>query len=139
KVRRGEWPGPAPLGYVNDRNVRKLVADPIKGPLIRRLFERYAAGHVTLKQLRQESFGWGLVTKNDRQLSVSEVQRVLTNPLYYGVFRYVGEVHQGIHPALITKELFDQVQSVLKDRGRPHIQRRHLFPLLGLAHCKHCG
>ena len=42
-------------------------------------------------------------------------------PVYYGHFRYGGEVHEGNHEALITKKLFDEVQMVLKRRC--HVQK----------------
>ena len=139
KLRRGEWPGFAPPGYLNDKVLRKVVMDPVKGPLIRRLIETYAAGHVSLRELKEQSFQWGLVGRQGKQLVKMELVRTLTNPFYYGVMRYTGEVHQGTHEPLITKATFDEVQEVLRRRGRRHTSKRHLFPFLGLAKCKSCG
>ncbi|MGK2896332.1 MAG: recombinase family protein, partial [Candidatus Saccharimonadales bacterium] len=41
------------------------------------------------------------------------IKKMLTNPLYYGHFRYAGEVHEGKHTPIITKSLFDRVQATL--------------------------
>jgi site-specific DNA recombinase len=44
---------------------------------------------------------------------------MLTNPFYYGHFRYFGEIHEGKHKAIISKKLFDEAQATLAKRGRP--------------------
>jgi len=41
------------------------------------------------------------------------ISAMLVNPMYYGHFRYRGEVYEGIHEAIITKKLFDDVQTVI--------------------------
>lgn len=43
---------------------------------------------------------------------------MLTNPFYYGVFRLKGELHPGSHPAMISKEIFDDVQKRLEEKSR---------------------
>ena len=54
--------------------------------------------------------------------------------------KYTGEWHQGTHEPLITKDLFDRVQSALRKHGKPNPYHRLKFPLLGLgAVCATCG
>ena len=139
KLRRGEWPGWAPTGYLNDRNVRKVVIDPQKGPLVRRLFETYASGRSSMQQLRILAYEWGLTTRQNSLLAKSMIETMLRNPFYYGHMRINGELYEGIHAPLISKETFDQVQAVLKHRGRPHTQKKHYYPFVGLATCHSCG
>jgi hypothetical protein len=43
---------------------------------------------------------------------------MLSNPFYYGHFRYKGEIYQGIHEPLISKATFDKVAAVLNRRWR---------------------
>ncbi|TWP21076.1 hypothetical protein EUA67_03315 [TM7 phylum sp. oral taxon 352] len=43
----------------------------------------------------------------------------LANPFYYGHFRYLSEIHEGKHKGIISKQLFDRVQTVLERRGKP--------------------
>ena len=63
---------------------------------------------------------------------------ILSNPFYYGYFRYSGELHEGKHEPIIAKKLFDNVQEVLKQRGRP---RKEKVPkaFCGLLRCGECG
>ncbi|MDP2933807.1 MAG: recombinase family protein, partial [bacterium] len=139
KLRRGEWPGWAPLGYINDKNLRKVVMSPSQSPLVRRLFEEYATGKYTLEDLKRESFKWGLLSRTGKPLVKAEIHRTLTRPFYYGLMKYTGEWHQGAHEPLITKELFDKVQAALARNGKPNKYKKHKFPLLGLAVCASCG
>jgi len=41
KVRRGEMPGLAPLGYINDVRTRTIVVDKRRAPLVVSAFELY--------------------------------------------------------------------------------------------------
>src|SRR5947207_11559983 len=66
---------------------------------------------------------------------------MLSNPFYYGHFRYAGEVHEGKHEAIISKALFDEVQAVMnrRFRWRPDDTKRKPKAFLGLLHCAECG
>ena len=52
KVRRGEYPGPAPLGYLNDYRTKKIIVDRERAPIVREAFERYATEKETHETLR---------------------------------------------------------------------------------------
>ena len=47
KLRRGEFPGWAPVGYINDHRSHCIIPDETKAPLVRRAFEAFATGHYT--------------------------------------------------------------------------------------------
>src|ERR1700722_3197578 len=52
KVRRGEYPGRAPFGYMNDSRVKRICVDRERAPVVKEAFERYATGTETLDSLR---------------------------------------------------------------------------------------
>ena len=138
KLRRGEWPGWAPIGYLNDKTSRKIVVDPINGPRVRRLFETYASGRVTLNNLRDQANEWGMKSRTGKPLHRSHIHSLLSNAFYFGLLKHAGQTYQGTHEPLVSKALFDQVQSVLHRLGRTHISRKHHLPFLGLAKCVTC-
>ncbi|HLG19618.1 MAG TPA: recombinase family protein [Bdellovibrionota bacterium] len=138
KLRRGEWPGWAPIGYLNDKTSRKIVVDPIEGPRVRRLFETYASGRVRLNDLRDQAHEWGMKSRTGKPLHRSHIHVMLSNAFYFGLLKHAGEVYQGTHEPMVSKDLFDQVQSVLHRLGRTHFSRKHHFPFLGLAKCVTC-
>ena len=62
--------------------------------------------------------------------------------MYYGHFRYVGEVYEGKHEPIISKQLADQAQAVLKERYKwsPFGEASHTpKAFLGLLRCSTCG
>src|SRR5262249_31729790 len=62
---------------------------------------------------------------------------ILRNPAYTGRFRWAGETYQGRYEPLITKELFDRVQTVI-DRRRPPLRTTQAFAYKGLLRCGTC-
>jgi len=118
KVRRGEWPHQAPLGYLNDRNTRKIVVDKEKARFVKKSFEAYSTGKYTLLQIRNFLRENDIRSNTDRPISISIVQNMLTNHLYYGAMIYKGEYHLATHEPLISKKLFDKCQEVMSKRGK---------------------
>ena len=139
KLRRGEMPGPAPLGYLNDLRTHTMIKDTERFRLVRKIFELYATGNYSLKDLRKFSISAGLFSKSGNKLSVSVIQNILQNPFYYGMFRYNGELWQGKHEPMIAKKFFDKCQKVLADRARPQKRNVKEYAFRGLLTCGECG
>ncbi|MFA5743172.1 MAG: recombinase family protein [Candidatus Paceibacterota bacterium] len=138
KVRNGEQSGVAPTGYLNNRLTKKMVKDPERYFLIQKVFELYATGRYSLKEVRNIIADQGLKSRNGKVLSVSNIQHTLKNPFYYGAFVFNGEIYQGTHEPIITKKLFDKVQSILEDKGRPKKRSQIVYPFRGLLKCGEC-
>ncbi len=64
---------------------------------------------------------------------------MLTNPIYYGWFAWKGQIHKGVHPPIVSKNLFDQVQGILFPRK--HLKRNNKldFTFRGFMTCGECG
>ncbi len=139
KLRRGEWPSLAPVGYINNPKTRNIQPDPEKAPLIKKAFEMYSKGDHTLYSLTDEMERIGLRSLRNKPLSVSSVQTMLQNPIYYGMMRIHGELFQGTFEPIISKDLFDEVQCVMENRAKKRRKRKHDFPFIGFMHCGSCG
>lgn len=70
---------------------------------------------------------------------LASIKRLLMNPFYIGMFYFNGELYQGSHEPLISRELFERVQQVMARHGHAHTKRKHLFPFIGLLRCGECG
>ncbi len=141
KVRRGEYPGSAPIGYLNDHRTKRIAVDRERAPVIKEAFERYETGGETLDTIRHFFGERGLRTQSGKLLGRKTVSDLLSNPIYYGHFCYVGEVHEGKHEPIISKQVFDEVQAVLRERWKwsrtvKPVQEK---PFLGLLRCGGCG
>src|SRR3990167_8916754 len=139
KIRRGEWPHQAPLGYLNDRNTRKIVVDKEKAPFVKKSFEAYSTGKYTLLQILNFLRENDIRSNTNRPISISMVQNMLTNHLYYGAMIYKGEYHLATHEPLISKKLFDKCKEVMNKRGKQKEIRKHHFAFLGLMKCGSCA
>ena len=138
KAEQGDWPGKAPIGYINNKVARKVEVDFLRGPLVKRAFELYAAGDYSLNKLRKEIYSDGLKSTNGRPLSKSMVEWILKNPFYFGEFVWKSDRYVGKHEPLISRLLYEKVQTQLRRDGKPKV-RRGSFIFSGLLVCGRCG
>ena len=139
KIRNGVWPGWAPVAYLNNPKTRMIDIDKDKASKVKKLFQLYATGEYTLKSLANWSKEKGLRGNLGKEIAVSNVQKILTNPFYIGLMRWKREIFEGKHEPLISKKLFDKCQGVMSKRGKVQEVRKHNFAFLGLMKCASCG
>ena len=143
KAEHGIYPSFAPLGYVNvEVNEKKYIQpDPELAPLIQKLYEWYATGNHSLTDVTEKAHAEGLVyRKTGRKVNKSVIHKILKNPIYTGDFIWNGKRYKGVHEPIISKDLFERVQSVKAEKGR-HRGRHHKrkWAFQGLISCGHCG
>ena len=141
KLRKGVYPGCAPLGYVNELKNHTILKDPEIWQKVRKLFLAYATGKHTLDNLQKLALSFGLVSpRSKRKLSNATLQRILQNPFYYGCFQYKCELYEGVHEPIISQQLFEKVQRVMQDRGKPRKENQdYNFTYTGIFKCGECG
>lgn len=150
KAKNGGTLGKAPLGYLNvtevfeGRKVNTVVIDPERAPFITLAFKLYATGEYTMDEIVDELSVRGLTTRPTVSrppgpVSTSKMSRLLRDPYYIGQITYQGETFDGRHPALVDRDLFDRVQSMLDDTGRAGERKRvHESYLKGSVFCGEC-
>ena len=140
KVRRGEYPSVAPIGYINDVRNKSIIVDRKKAKVIKAAFEFYATGNARLEDVSDFLAQRGIFSRGGKRIHKTRATFILSNPFYTGLFRYSKELHEGKHEPIITKKIFDKVQEVLKRRGRPHHKTKNEpQAFCGLLHCESCG
>ncbi len=139
RLKQGIYPFAAPIGYLNTGKGAVKSIDPVKGPLVRLLFERYATNTVNFEMLRHELASMGLCTRAGNPLNPSALSDVLNNPFYAGVIRIQrsGETFPGAHEPLITRALFERVQGILRGKTVPKA-KKHQFLLRQMVKCGNC-
>ena len=146
KARQGIYPSSAPLGYLNNPRTKTIVVDRKKSPIIRKAFEMYAENKYRLEDIATFLHQNGISTRATRRWSSDggkahskdQMTWMLSNPFYYGHFKYSGEVYEGKHTPLIDKKLFDRVQEVLKLRGKKKALKNSPQAFCGLLSCDSC-
>ncbi len=139
KLKEGIWPRNAPMGYLNDSEKKIIIPDPERTPYITKAFEAYATGKYTLRQIRDMITGLGLRSMKSEELSVSVMHEILRNPIFCGLMRYGGEIHEGKHEPIITKKLFDQCQEVMMRKSKPKETGFKTYLYRGFFRCGECG
>lgn len=144
KLRNGEFPSKAPIGYLNirtDKDRGDVIVDETRALLIARLFKEFATGVYTLGHLADATKKWGLTSKTSgKPLSKVHLHKILTNPFYYGIMKVKGKELPHKYPALITKEIFDECQAVFKRWHKKKFAYGELqFPFRGLLTAKSNG
>ena len=137
----------APVGYMrgrdpNNPNKHLIQIDPIKGPLMRNLFEEYALGVTPQSELIKKRKYAPL------NLRMSNLSTQLKNVVYSGrVFipeykEFPAEIKDGLHEALISIETFNKVQRVIhRNKKYSHKQNKtnDKMPLRGYLSCPKCS
>ncbi len=159
-------------GKPNLSDGKRLIAHPIESIAVKLAFEWYATGEESMtsiaKRLSQTKVSLpdgsealirqkGLKGYSDHgPFSKDVVRGILRRLAYTGKIPYVGfddkgkyrsrkppqEVFDGLQPALVSQELFDQVNSMRKLLGNTPIQPGRdirCYPLSSILRCGHCG
>lgn len=140
KVEQGGYPHAAPMGYKNNKELHTIEIDEEGARLIKALFEYYATGNYSLWTLRKKIVEEGLTAHyKDKKIPTSTIARILQQPLYYGLIPFKGKLYRGNHTPIISEELFNIVQDILKGNARKKSKGDRRFTYTGLINCANCG
>ncbi len=169
KISKGEQPNHIPPGYLNiDRNgkisgkqyllekqieleklgrkLKRVEIDPFNGPIVKELFELASKNIYTEEEVLEMSYEMGLRgSLYGKKITKSTLQRMLTNPFYYGAVKNNGKIidpsetpEETRHNALISKELFFRVQEVLGSNQKC-ISKKNYYIYTNYIKCGVCG
>lgn len=145
KIAIGEWPGPAPLGYINviDSLTLKntIIPDPERAYLIQKFFEEYATGAHSLAEMGRKAKDWGLRSRKGAVVSTQILHNIIQNPFFYGVMQIKGELRPHKYKPLISKELYDVCNNIRTGRSRTQAAAETKYPFIfrGLIKCTTSG
>ena len=152
------------FGYVKDGG--KLVVDEEQAEMVRELFQLYATGQYSMKQIETIFWQKGYRNHNGNKIAHTTMSNMIANAKYKGY--YVGNKVRVIDmfskkqkflppeewvmfkdetgeivPAIVSEELWEQANEVLKRRSDDVKSRQgicnHANLLTGKLFCTHCG
>lgn len=142
KAESGLYPSRAPIGYINteDGGKKIIIPDPVYSSVIKRIFNIYATGSISLKKLARTLQDTGLQLRGTKNIHAVTIQKILKNPIYCGDFTWRGKLYLGLHNPIVSRELFERVQDIMKGRHSVnHHPQRYSFAYSGLLKCGICG
>jgi site-specific DNA recombinase len=118
----------APMGYDNVRIAGKTNIHPNdRAQAVRTAFEEIARNLQPIEEIRRQVNN-SLTNKAGKPISKAHFYRLLKNEIYAGWIIKFGTRTKGIFEPIVSQELFDQVQRVLKKRKRSNMQYRTEHP-----------
>jgi len=146
RVEMGLWPCRPPTGYTKFKRMDQKcesVIDIERAPVIKQVFEKVGydgwSGRKVFHWLKDEL---DFRTENNMHLSLGNIYKILENHFYYGRFEYPknsGQWYNGAHEPLITRELFDLVQTNIKSNVLEPRSKQKEFAFTKIMTCGLCG
>ena len=152
------------FGYLKDGG--RLIIDESEAPMVRELFSLYSTGEYSMKQIETRFWEQGYRNHNGKKIAHTTMSGMISNPKYKGY--YVGNKVKVVDlftkkqkflppeewvmfkdetgeivPAIVSEEIWDQANAVLKKRSEDVKGRQgicnHANLLTGKLYCTHCG
>ena len=150
KLHEGEFPGKAPIGYKNIATTdeagkimsKNIVPDPARRQYIEKAYQLRLEGmsfRSIAKILKDE--GLRANTKQQGVVSQSQMETMLKNPFYHGVMKYDGGLYRHKYEPIISKKLFDRVQTIndVRNLERNKTLTKQMYTFQGILKCATCG
>ena len=150
KHEQGGTPFKPPIGYLSKRelignqDIRSVILDPVRAPLVQLAFTLYSTGEWPLKRLAAHLEEQGLRSRGtrrypERPLGDNRLQKMLRNPYYMGIVEWNGKRYPGKHERLVSEDTFDRVQALLAAaRVGGERPQKHEHYLRGTVVCDEC-
>ena len=106
----------------------------LTAPIVREIFERYAAGE-SLRNITQSLNARHISTARKKKFGYNSFHTLLKNRKYIGEYHYADVVVPDAVPAIVSKDLFDRVQTRMKKNRRLQPGLRHLKNICWQLNC----
>lgn len=140
--KKGMWMGGClPIGY--DTVNKKLVVNEAEAAVVRLIFEKYLVmrSEIAVSDWLN-AHGYTTMGKTgSKQFNHQRVNKILRNVIYVGKVPHKTAVYDGQHEAIVSREIFDEVQEIKKTNrgGRLALSRFVEHSLLkGYIYCDCC-
>ncbi len=119
---------------------KRYEPDPATAPIVRRIFEEYAAGRPAV-DIYTDLNNEGYRTVRGNLFNKNSLRRILQNEKYIGVYRYDDIYDENAITPIVTKELFNKVQAMLKKHHEAPAAKKTEggFLLTTKIFCGECG
>ena len=139
KLRRGEWPTKAPLGYDQSKTKgEQVITVNETGKLLKKAFTMKAEQHLSNIEILE----W--LNKMGLRLMKQRLSEIFKNPFYCGVITHAmlgDEIVQGKHEKLVNEKIFLQINNIQKKNNHGYTQSKYdtRLPLRSHLKCAICG
>lgn len=131
--------GSLPLGYKIGSD-RRYEIDPVGAKAVKMIFTMYSEGK-SATQIVNHLNEKGYKTSRGNKFNKNSLGRILRNERYIGIYTHDDVVLENAIPPIISKDLFEKVQSTLKHTysARAKNKAKVDYLLSTKIFCGHCG
>ena len=138
KAEQGNFPMKPPYGYKRDQ--KNIIIDTETSPYIKRAFEVYSQGNISMKRLVDQLSEEGYIYKPGLpKIPKGQLERLLKNRFYAGQFLFKNKLYQGNHEPLVSTHIFEATQRAFRKDNKPEENLRYKFNFSKLLKCGECG
>ncbi len=140
KIAQGWLPTKPPLGYktIGEKGHKTHIVDQDKSQHVQRMFELYSTGNYSTTALVEIMHKEGMRNREGKKVGKSRLYDLLSDPFYHGKMRWNGEVSQGKQEPIVTKELFELVQTKLNRKFKSPQYKKHMPVFKAKIECDEC-
>ena len=135
---------------------KKLYPDPEEASLVKKIYQLYLE-HKSLRRLTHYLNVKSYRTRNGKTWATPSIRRILINPTYIGKMWYgkrktdliTGKLNyvmpekwkivKGEHEAILSEDIFNRVQKLLKSKFMKPSKAQRVYLLSGLLRCGKCN
>ena len=141
-----------PMGYESDPATKKYHIIPEEAEVVRKIFKTYlklGSARDTAEEMNKAGYCKRIrVSKRSgikyggTRFTPGYIYGMLNNPVYAGYVRHFDNVYPGEHEAIITQDIWDRTQELLKLNSPPECRypaSERINPLRGIVRCGYCG
>lgn len=131
-----------PLGYQAVGNGKPFVIDEKEYKIVEYMSKQFDTYGKDCTAIARSLNNMGYRTKRGGLFEKRSVERILTNPFYYGLVKWNDTSFIGSHEVRLTKEQYEKRMNLIRSRHAP-ARRRNVSTcthwLSGLLKCGYCG
>jgi len=131
--------GTMPMGYVID-DEQHFQIDPRTAPVVLEVFKKYHDG-ATMTEIRDWLNEQGVKNTRGQPMTYNSVEHMLKNRRYIGEFKYRDVVVPDGIPAIVPRDIFDDVQEKMEKNKKAPARHKAEddYLLTTKIFCGHCG
>ena len=117
----------------------KYVLDEFRAPIVKRVFEEFAAG-VSSAEIVRELTAEGINMRNGNPLTKNFIPSIIKNEKFKGLYRYADIEDENGIPAIVSAELWEKANAMLEKHRRSPASKQtdEGYILTGKLYCGHC-
>ena len=122
------WQSPCGYeNYIDESGNRTARPKEPEATYLKRLFECYAIGGTSLRQLVTLAEKFGLKSRKGKKIGLTSMIKIIDNPFYYGALPSKGTVYENAaHTPIISKDVWEACQRVREIQSSKSVKKAEI-------------